>query len=139
MAKRTFIQIVIGLIVFVFGIGIGFAGCFIWLEQASQTSAVKLIAARLNISPDYKTIRTYIYCELLPPGASRMKVEENLLSVGPYNKNENSSYTNYIFEHPDIAYVIGELSLSFDKEDHLLTKAKRAGFGDYENLDEQCK
>lgn len=105
----------------------------IWQYSSDSKHKAYLVARSLEIYPeDWKTIKQYVYCDVLEIGANRKSIQAEFIKINSYKIGAGGTY---FFYDPFVTSNLGEIYLVFDNNDYLEEKYKRLSFGELSPLE----
>jgi hypothetical protein len=81
------------------------------------------ISQRTGLSPDWQAIRTYIYCYLLQPGASRADVEAGLSKIGDFISSWDMDLYRIDFKNSYLNQKLSPIKIYFEN-DYVVTSGE---------------
>jgi len=106
----------------VLGLGTGIAH-----NRAQDHQALRALSERLEIEPDWHSVREYLYCDALQVGLTRQEVVVVLKSIGTSNWNMDDESNRVNFSDPYIDRALGPLYVFFSHDGRLYSWTAREG------------
>jgi hypothetical protein len=133
MKKKYWVMIILAVLFtgFVLMVGLAWAaGSVVHRFTASQTQTAleeqKILAdisERTGVKPDWQAIRTYIYCYLLRPGASRTDVEAGLSKIGDFVSTGDMDLYRVDFKNNYLNQKLSPIKIYFEN-DYVITSGE---------------
>jgi hypothetical protein len=115
------------------GLCVGYIYYNISQYRSEESVTLEGIAKRTGLPPDWLSIRTYVYCDLLKPGTPLENAQRGLALIGEYRPpNENSPINGSFEQEIDFTdsstqYNLSPLMVSYDENSRVIW----AGAGEF--------